>query len=51
MNGNHEIRLSQRIYSPAAAATGNGKDDQRPKDRLEAMIKKYFKGDVTDLLT
>jgi hypothetical protein len=50
MNSNHEIRLSQRIYPPAAA-TGSSKDDQLPKDRLEVMIKKHFKGDVTDLLT
>ncbi len=51
MNGHHEIRLSQRIYPPTAAATGGGKDDQLPKDRLEAMIKNHFKGNVTDLLS
>jgi len=30
--------------------TYSGKDDQLPKDRLEAMTQDYFKGQVTDLL-
>ena len=31
--------------------TYSGKDDQLPKDRLEAMTQDYFKGQVTDLLS